>query len=319
MEIYGNKNVTEKLEYMLSSGRLSHSFLLYGEKGLGKKTLAKYIAMRLLCESENAPCCNCYHCRNILSDTHPDVITVEHSGKTNSISTDTVRKVCNEASIKPNYDKKVFLFLDADVMNSTAQNVLLKSIEEPPSYAYYVFTSRSKETFLSTILSRVVSMGVTECSDKECAEALTSMGYDTTQIHSALECFHGNLGNCLDYLNQGELYTSVGIVKRFTSSLLHRDEYELLKVFTDLNNRDLAKKTLTIMDRHIRDIIAVKIDCHTSAGCDFEGAKKLAERLSVKSCQRVHLLIYNTLLELDTNININLALMSLCGDIISSI
>ena len=93
MEIFGNKNVTEKVSYILNSKRVAHSFLLYGEKGLGKKTLAKYIAMKLLCTNENAPCGECFHCRNILNNTHPDVVWAEHSGKTNSIVADTVRKI----------------------------------------------------------------------------------------------------------------------------------------------------------------------------------------------------------------------------------
>ncbi len=308
---------------MLNSGRLSHAFLLYGEKGLGKKTLAKYIAMRIMCEDKtsNQPCGNCFHCRNILNDTHPDVITAEHTGKTNAISADTVRKICNEAFIKPNYQHKIFLFLDADVMNSTAQNILLKSIEEPPEYAYYIFTANSRDDFLPTILSRVASIGVTECSDRECSLALSAMGYDESQITSAVECFHGNLGNCIDYLNQGELFTSVEIVKSFTNSLLHHDEYELLKVFTALKDLNLAKKTLSIMDRHIRDIIAVKIDCHTLSGCDFNGAKMLAERLSIQSCQKIHLLIYKALNTLDNKVgvNLNITLTALCADIITSI
>lgn len=319
MEIFGNKNVTEKVSYILNSKRVAHSFLLYGEKGLGKKTLAKYIAMKLLCTNENAPCGECFHCRNILNNTHPDVVWAEHSGKINSIVADTVRKICNDANIKPNYDKKVFIFSDADIMNSTAQNILLKSVEEPPEYVYYIFTSKAKDTFLPTILSRVVSINVTECSDKECINALSSMQYTQEQIQEAIECFHGNIGNCIDYLNKGELYTSVEIVKCFNSSLLNHDEYELLKVFTQLNgNRDLTKKTLSIIDKHIRDVIAVKINCNTPSGCYFDGAKMLAKKLSIQSCQNIHLNIYEALNDIDSNVNINLIIASLCGNIISN-
>lgn len=319
MEIYGNKNVTDRIDFMFSSGRLSHSFLLYGEKGLGKKTLAKYIAMRLLCESDKSPCGDCYQCRNIINNTHPDVIIVEHTGKTNSISADTVRRICSEASVKPNYSKKILLFLDADSMNSTSQNILLKSIEEPPEYAYYIFTARAKDTFLPTILSRVVSIGVTECSDKECIEALTSLDYPPEQIQSAIECFHGNIGNCLEYLNQGELYTSVEIVRRFTKALLNHDEYQLLRVFTELNgNKSLTKQTLYIMDKHIRDIIAVKLGCTSNIGCDFEGAKLLSEKISVKACQSIHLLIYEAFNDIENNANMNLVLAALCSNIITN-
>lgn len=318
MDIFGNKNVTEKISLMINSGRLAHAFLLYGDKGLGKKTLAKYIAMRILCKEKSSPCGECFHCKNIINGTHPDVVWAEHSGKTNSISADTVRKICNDAVIKPNYDSKVYIFADADVMNSTAQNILLKSIEEPPEYAYYIFTAKSKDTFLPTILSRVVSIGVTECSNKECTEALQSMNYSNEQIQQAIDSFHGNIGMCLDYLNGGELFKSVEVIKGLTNSILHHDEYELLKVLNQLNgDRDQIKDTLSIMDKHIRDVIAVKIGCNTSAGCYFDGAKLLSEKLSIKACTDIHLKIYDAFNELDSNVNINLILASLCANIIT--
>lgn len=321
MEIFGNKNITEKISLMFKNNRLAHSFLIYGEKGLGKKTLSKYIAMKIFCKEDNSPCGECFHCRNILNNTHPDVFIAEHSGKTNSISAETVRKICNEASIKPNYDYKVFIFEDADIMNNTAQNILLKSIEEPPDYAYYIFTSKTKDTFLPTILSRVISMGVTECSDKECIKALQSMNYTQSQIDDALNCFHGNIGNCIDYLNEGELFKAVNIVKRFTNALLNKNEYELLKVFTDLNvkNRDTTKNILSIMDKHIRDIIAVKIGCNTSYGCYFDGAKMLSNRLTINACSNIHMLIYNAFNEIDSNVNMSLIVTSLCGNIIQNV
>lgn len=321
MRIFGNKNVIEKVTLMLENGRRAHSFLLYGDKGLGKKTLARYVAMKILCEAEDSPCGKCFHCRNVSNNTHPDMFIVEHSGKTNSISTETTRKVCNEAVIKPNYSSKVFIFEDANVMDTTAQNVLLKSIEEPPDYAYYIFTANSRDTFLPTILSRVVSMRVTECSDKECMQALQSMDYTQAQIDDALSRFHGNVGNCIDYLNRGELFKAVDIVKRFTNSLLNRDEYELLKVFTDLNvkNKDTTKDILSIMDKHIRDVVAVKVGCNTPAGCYFEGAKMLSSRLTVKSCNNIHLLIRRAFYEIDSNVNMNLIISSLCGNVIQNV
>jgi DNA polymerase-3 subunit delta' len=55
------------------------------------------------------------------------------------------------------------------------QNLMLKLIEEPPDHAYFIFTASGKSAFLPTILSRVIALGVSECSEQECREALADM------------------------------------------------------------------------------------------------------------------------------------------------
>ncbi|MBQ3431672.1 MAG: hypothetical protein IJG23_02695, partial [Clostridia bacterium] len=71
---YGNEKLKTALTRHLIAGTLPHAIILEGEKGLGKKTLARLIAAGLLCESTDKPCEVCDVCRNVLSSNHPDVL-----------------------------------------------------------------------------------------------------------------------------------------------------------------------------------------------------------------------------------------------------
>ncbi|MBQ8725474.1 MAG: DNA polymerase III subunit delta', partial [Oscillospiraceae bacterium] len=101
--LYGNKNVRDALCRMAEGERLAQCLLFYGDKGLGKKTLALWFAQKLLCtDSGTKPCGRCKNCRNIAAGVHPDVTWVQHSGKLQGFSAETVRNVCSEAIIAPN-------------------------------------------------------------------------------------------------------------------------------------------------------------------------------------------------------------------------
>ena len=101
--IYGNDPVLALIRTMRERDRIPHAALFFGEKGMGRKTLARYFAMTALCTGEHAPCGECPSCRKILQDDldevhpHPDVIWVEHSGKKLGFSVDTVRRICKDA------------------------------------------------------------------------------------------------------------------------------------------------------------------------------------------------------------------------------
>ena len=100
IKLWSKDSFVSALESMKRNGRMAHAFLLTGEKGVGKKTAADYIAMTLLCErGGDVPCGECRHCRRILENTHPDVIRPEKSGKKQIYNRETLRRVCSDAYV----------------------------------------------------------------------------------------------------------------------------------------------------------------------------------------------------------------------------
>ena len=84
---------------MSQKDRMAHSFLICGEKGLGKKTIADWLAALLVCEGAEKPCFACRSCHLASEHTHPDIIYAEHRGKLGGFSVDTVREICSDAYI----------------------------------------------------------------------------------------------------------------------------------------------------------------------------------------------------------------------------
>lgn len=130
-----------------------HAYIFEGAKGIGKSTTAKMFAMALHCESENKPCMNCPSCKKHLAGTHSDLIIIGAESPT--IKVDDIRALTDELYIRPALsNKKIFIIKNADNMNKDAQNALLKSFEEPPSYATIILLAQNRENLLSTIRSR---------------------------------------------------------------------------------------------------------------------------------------------------------------------
>ena len=324
-KIYGNKYLLSTLESMISSGKTTHTVLFHGEIGRGKKLIAKYYTMQLLCEDINdgKPCGMCNSCRNIDDGFHPDVIYAEKSGKLGGFSIETVRKICNDAFIKPNNNsgRKVYIFTDCNKMDSRPQNALLKLIEEPPDYAYFIFTSNSCSDFLPTIISRCSCFGVSACTEEESRTALAEKGFGVDEINNAVNCFHGNIGMCERYIYDENLRNQVDLTKRLAESIIKKDEYELNVAFYSAGKeRSDVKNTLSMLDKLIRDAAVLNKDSNAAdIGCYRDGVSRLSNEITPFQAIRIHQYICKAWEAVEHNVTIPLILAALCSEIIEVI
>jgi len=318
-KIYSNENVINTLASMISSGRLSHAFLLFGEKGLGKKTLARYISAQILCQSvEIVPCGKCKDCTMIAHDTHPDVIWITHTSDNKAFSVKNLREICLDAYIKPNQgEHKIYIFADCDLMSVPAQNTLLKLIEEPPVHAHFIFTATSKTNFLPTILSRVISLGAREVSIEDCKKALFEKGFsDENKIEQAISAFGGNIGMCLAFMRDGELPTAVEIAKNITDKLGMSSEYQLLNALSKLEeNKQITKIVILLLCGIIRDSSAVRLGNDCLIGCYKDGSRALAKTLSLRQANEIFRILTEASSRIDGNANLMITLTSICAQI----
>ncbi|MGN1097409.1 MAG: ATP-binding protein, partial [Clostridia bacterium] len=149
------------LERLLSDVKnktVSHAYILEGPKGVGKKTAADTFARALHCTGENKPCGVCRSCAMHSAGTHPDIEVIEPEDNGN-IKIDAVRAAADELYMRPKLAEKKLLIIDgADGMNPAAQNAMLKTFEEPPSYGVVVLLSENIQNLLPTIRSRGVKL-----------------------------------------------------------------------------------------------------------------------------------------------------------------
>ena len=159
-DVVGHKDIIQYITNAIEQKKVSHAYILNGERGSGKKLLARLFAMTLQCESgESEPCGKCKSCKQIESGNHPDVITLTHE-KPGTISVDDIRSQINaDIQIKPYASQyKIYIIPGADMMTVQAQNALLKTIEEPPQYAIIFLLTENADSLLQTIRSRCVTL-----------------------------------------------------------------------------------------------------------------------------------------------------------------
>lgn len=320
IKVYGNKHILNTFENMNRNNRMAHSFLIYGEKGLGKKTIADYLAALLVCESENKPCFQCRSCNNALEKCHPDIIYAEHSGKLGGFSVDTIRNICTDAYIKPNNgETKVYVLTDADNITVQAQNSLLKLIEEPPAYAYFIFTASSKNIFLETVLSRIISLSVSEVSKEEATEALLSKGISGEDAEKSYGVFNGNIGMCLEYLNSDTLKQAVKYTTDTVQAILSGKEYDMLLSLTSASSdKAMFKTVVSMLDKAIRDALVIKFREDSAIGCCRELSKKISMNMTMASCRKMHEACNEAYALVDRNVNIKLIASNLCAHLMNA-
>ena len=135
-------------------GMLSHAVILTGSGDLLPS--ARYLAAAHVCEGREKPCLHCRHCRKVLEDIHPDVITVRDAER-RELTVDAVRALRKDVYIRPNEaERKVYIVSDCRQLNERDQNVLLKIVEEGPPYAAFLFCTDSPAALLETVRSRCV-------------------------------------------------------------------------------------------------------------------------------------------------------------------
>ncbi|MCI2049010.1 MAG: DNA polymerase III subunit [Lachnospiraceae bacterium] len=170
-DVIGQEQITAHLQKSLQDGRISHAYILDGPEGIGKRMLADIFAQTLLCSSPEKdssglpePCEKCDSCIQAQTGNNPDIIHVTHE-KEKTFRVDEVRAVRDDIVIRPVGAYKVYILEDAHLMNPQAQNALLKTLEEPPSYAVLMLLADGTQNFLPTILSRAVTLRLKQVPD----------------------------------------------------------------------------------------------------------------------------------------------------------
>lgn len=166
-DIYGQQQIVEHFRKAIETKKISHAYIIHGERSSGKEFIAKVFAQALLCEKGGKePCGECHSCHQAVSGNHPDIIRVLHD-KPATIGVEDIRTgINNDILIKPySSEYKVYIINEAEKMTVQAQNALLKTLEEPPAYAVIILLTSNLEMMLPTILSRCVVLNMKPVPD----------------------------------------------------------------------------------------------------------------------------------------------------------
>jgi DNA polymerase-3 subunit delta' len=144
----------------IDADSLHHALLFEGPPGVGKRTVARHLAMAHNClddDPQARPCTRCRSCTTIASGNHPDVVWVEPDAKqaSGTIPIARIREVVRQAGYHRFGARRRFIIIDpAEAMGGPAANALLKTLEEPPDGTGFILLATNAKALLPTIISR---------------------------------------------------------------------------------------------------------------------------------------------------------------------
>lgn len=294
-DVVGHKDILKYISSAVENNRVSHAYILNGERGSGKKMLANLFAMTLLCETgDNEPCGKCHSCKQAESGNHPDIIRVTHE-KPNSISVDDIRtQVNNTVDIKPYQGPyKVYIIPQADMMTPQAQNAILKTIEEPPSYAVFLLLTENAETLLPTINSRCVMLKLRNIKDtlikKYLMENLEIPDYKADMCTAFAQ---GNMGRAIMLANSDHFNE---IREEAVQLLKHINEMELNEIVAAVKNISVYKLEITdyldIIMIWYRDVLLYKATKEIDKVVFKDQLQSIKERARKSSYEGIELIL----------------------------
>ena len=192
--IIGNESIKNTLEKSIKTNQITHSYLMIGIPGIGKKLLAKEYSKIILSSND------------IINN--PDFLCIEPDG--NSIKIDQIRNLQKEIQEKPIIsNKNVYIIDDADLMTKEAQNCLLKTLEEPPEFAIIILIGSNENAFLPTIKSRCMILHFNILSDLEIKSYLQEQYNELNVTQSMLDIAGGSIGRAINLKDKQEDYSKV--------------------------------------------------------------------------------------------------------------
>ena len=309
-EILGHEPIKEHFFNAVLTGNISHAYILSGEAGMGKKSLANAFALALLCEKGQAdPCRQCHACKQVMSGNHPDLIYVTHE-KPASIGVDDVRRQINDTiQVKPySSAHKIYIVDEAEKMTVQAQNALLKTIEEPPAYAVILLLTTNAEAFLPTILSRCVQLKLKPLKDGEVKDYLVSrMGVELSQAEIYTAFARGNLGKAIHLADSEDFRHLYGELLDLLKNLKKSDISELLERIRKMKEDKLdIHQCLDFMQMWYRDVLMYKTtkDINLLIFKDeFSTVNAMSTVSGYEGLERILTAIDKARIRLDANVN----------------
>lgn len=261
----------------VAQGSFPHGVLIECQNEREGEDFARFVANCLVCRGEFKPCGACPDCLKAQKQGHPDIFETDGiKGKSRNFTVDAVREIRDDAFIVPNEsDRKIYILKNGQNMNEQAQNAILKILEEPPTYVFFIIVTTSKSTMLETVLSRV-------------------------QVYSLLS-------------DEGEITEKEAeAVKGFVKALLNVNETALMEhtaVFQ--RNNQFAKSVLILLSEVFRDALVQK----SGFSREFrfpEEVKKLCTAVTSKHLLQLINVCDELISSVDRNCNNNLLVVRMC-------
>jgi DNA polymerase-3 subunit gamma/tau len=183
-DVVGQDEVVRTLRNAVITDEVAHAYLLAGERGIGKTSIARILARAVNCLSPEGgePCNQCANCVTILANRSLDILEID--GASNR-GIDHIRRLREEVNFSPtDLKKKVYIIDEVHMLTNEAFNALLKTLEEPPPHAVFIFATTEPHKVPRTIISRCQAFDFRKIPSEKIAAHLTQIAQKETMAIS---------------------------------------------------------------------------------------------------------------------------------------
>lgn len=282
-DVVGQDHVVQTLSNSILSGRVAHAFLFCGVRGVGKTTVARILAKAINCSGrapdDPNPCCKCSSCVEISNGINVDVHEIDGASNT---SVDNIREINENIKYPPvSSPFKIIIIDEVHMISINAFNALLKTLEEPPAHAKFMFATTESHKVPATINSRCQRFNFRTISMKEIVAGLRNIiqqeGMDGEEEAFSMVAreAQGSFRDALSLLDQVMAFHSgfitaedvtniLGVAGRryfgiLMDSILIRDSANALMTLNDLFGNGYDPEQLVLdMIQYLRNLIVAK-------------------------------------------------------------
>lgn len=314
-DIVGQEQLKEHLQNAIATNKVSHAYIINGERNAGKEFIARVFAMTLQCEKGEAePCGECHSCKQALGNNQPDIIYISHE-KPNTIGVEDIRVQINgDIAIKPySSPRKIYVINEGEKMTPQAQNALLKTLEEPPEYAVILILTTNVEALLPTVLSRCVVLNMKPVSDRLVRKYLMEqLAVPDYKANICVAFARGNIGKAKMLASSEEFEKVKNEAISLVKNINEMEISEIVKAIRKISEYKFdVNDYLDILMAWYRDVLLFKATKDVNSLVfkeDIQQIMKMSDRSTYEGIEKIVNALQSAKKRLEANVNFDLTM-----------
>lgn len=284
--LQSQQQIINRLQVIHKRQRIGHAYIFDGSNGAGKEAVALYFTKLLLCMNpiENVPCETCLSCKRVDSGNHPNVLLIRPDGQ--DIKKEQMSSLIMKMT-KKGYEegRKIYIIVNAERMNTSAANTLLKFLEEPEGNVTAILLTDAYQSILPTIQSRCQRISLQPMNRQESMQSLVERGV-TASMAATVTMLTANVDVAYEMAQEDSFVQRRRLVLKLVEAIEQQSPEEaLLFIQTDwvplIKEKTDCEQGIDLLLFAYRDIVAVKAGLQSTIA--YPDQLELFTRHSVKN------------------------------------